>query len=344
MRLRSICSRLAVSAAALGLVAAGCGGPRLAGPAIDPQRGQVVESPDASALLRFRFDKGQNLRYGLKLQVNTDGVTQVNEVLRAAVFQRCLGEEEEVAPGQDRFFRISFLRHEVERVKKVRENGKDQPPMTAVLDVQPTISDSFGYDPESNSNYYGCTTRGKFGYRGKARFHRVVYDSLVYLLPVLPDKPVKAGDVWEHGIPVYAGPAYFAPQDGWARGNEFELKARFKLEKLWKQGEAQFAYLTWTAEGIFDTHAAEDRYPPRFHERQRIIHEVKAAGSATLDVTRGVMVAKSGQAAVTLTVMTKILRLLEATEEPDWETEVTRHVMNYDCRLQEGGPAPPVSP
>jgi hypothetical protein len=315
------------AAAALALVFPGCrpgdglpkGG---AGPLVRAR-------PDQAVLLRYQFAKDQLLRYELSFKLRSDGETVVDERLRAVIYQLCLGPLPNEG-GSGEFYKLNIVRHEIERVKKGRTaTGKEDPTVNLVRNVEPDISPNYSYDRELNRNFFPCDARGNFGWTPRAKFHRVAYDSLVYLLPVLPAGPVAAGATWGAEIPVYVGPDYYYGQEGYRGGNDFPLKFAGRVEQVWARGPERYVQLSWTVEGAFDTHQYADRFPLDFHGRRRLVQEVRGSGRATLDVERGVLTAKSGQATVIFTSWTRVTRENQAK----WEKATTRHTLSYDCRL-----------
>ena len=276
------------------------------------------------------------------LTSRSDGPARVDEKLRAVIKQLCLGPVEK-APG---CYKLSIVRREVERLKKeVDSKGRKQPPVIAVRTVIPDVTDNYGYDGKLNRYCFPCNQRGEFGLR-KPPFHRVTYDSLVYLLPVLPAGKVRKGSAWSVDIPVYAGPAYFHPLgDGYKRGNQFKLSMAGRVESLYQRGGETFARLSWKCKGTFDTHLFNERFPPAYHNTRRIIHDVEGYGRALFNVTRGVVVTKSGQATATFTRQYRTVRVREKKgTDYKWDKSVDRHVIHYECRLLgEGEPDPQTS-
>jgi hypothetical protein len=317
-------------AAAVLLLAAGCPPPSNSS---HKGSGKTAATGD-EFLLRHKFKADQLLRYDMKLKMNSDGDSRVSDTMRAVIYQHCLGP---AAPGSDsKFYRLNITRREIERLRKERDrHGRDLPPVIATRTVEPEITPNYGYDKKRNKNFFPVSTRGMFGLSEKRPFHRVVYDSLVYLSPVLPPAKVRRGSTWSVDVPVYAGPDYIYPMGSYRRGNDFKLRIDGRVDRVYYRAGEAFANISWTSSGVFDTSAYGDRFPPNFHNRQRIIHEVKASGRAVFNVTRGVVEAKNGQATVTFTsrlLMTKKGRGGRITGHK-WEETVNRHIIHYQCRL-----------
>jgi hypothetical protein len=332
---------LSRAALALGLLlAASACAPDKTGPAAGGPGGSAARPPE-TVRLRYKLSKDQRLRYDLRLTLNSDGEAWTDEKLRAIVNQLCLGQFDN--PGGDSgLFMLNILREEVERTKRVKDSGgKEQPVIRLVRNVEPDISAAYGYDRERNLNYFPCDQRGRFALTKDAKFHRVTYDSLVYLLPVLPAEEVAAGSIWVAEIPVYAGTDYVYGQGQYRGGSDFPLKITGKVEKIYTRGENVLVQFSWKAAGAFDSQGYADRFAPSFHTRQRLIHEVDAEGRATFDATRGLVLAKDGRAAVTFTSLVRVAR---ERGEPKWEKTVARHRLSYRCELISDGTAPATRP
>ena len=287
-------------------------------------------NPPGGVLLRHKLVKDQRLRYDCRLKLNSDGETWTSEDLHAVLNITCLGSLSNPG-GSGGLFKINIVREEVEREKQTKDaDSRKQPPIRLVRNVEPDISTAYGYDADQNMNFFPCDERGSFGLTATAKFHRVTYDSLVYLLPVLPAEKVAVGSVWTAEMPVYAGTDYVYGQAGYRGGSDFPLKITGRVEKVYARGGSQLARLSWRAIGSFDSQGYADRFPPGFHARQRLIHEVEATGEATFDVTRGLVLAKDGRATITFTSLVKMVR---DREEPRWEKNVTRHRLSYECKL-----------
>jgi hypothetical protein len=338
MKLTAQLSHLVAAAlpTALLLLAGGCG-PRPGNAGGPGQPESPTGDRAKTAELRYQFPKNQHLRYDLRLTLNSDGETWTDEKLHAIVHQTSLGPMEN--PGGDTgLFKLNLVREEVERTKLTKDSdGKRQPDIHLVRNVEPDISTAYGYDPERNLNYYPCDQRGNFARTKDARFHRVTYDSLVYLLPVLPAGEIELGKTWTADIPVYAGTDYVYGQGNYRGGSDFTLKVTGKLEKLYPKGGSLLAQISWKAAGTFDSQGYADRFAPAFHTRQRLIHEVDAEGRATFDVTRGLVLAKDGRATVTFS---SFVHMARDRGEAKWEKNVTRHRLSYECRLLSDSSAP----
>ncbi|HOX06891.1 MAG TPA: hypothetical protein PK280_10855 [Planctomycetota bacterium] len=333
--------RIACAALAAGLFAsAGCA-PAGPGPGPDSSAGPSGTGAGRSGavLLRYRLAKDQRLHHELRLNLNSDGDSWTDEKLRAVIHQQCLGRLANPG-GTGGLFMLNFLREESERTKRTKDvDGKEQPVIRMVGNIEPVISTAYGYDGERNLNYFPCDERGNFALTQDARFHRVTYDSLVYLLPVLPAGEVVAGATWTAELPVYAGTDYVYGQVDYRGGSEFTLRFSGKVEKIQSKGGSVLAQLSWKVSGAFDSQGHAERFPQAFHARQRLIHEVDAEGRGTFDVTRGVMLAKDGRATITFTSM---LRIARDRGEPKWEKSVTRHRLSYECKFlsEDVAPAP----
>jgi len=320
---------------ALAVLAAGCG-PGSSRPVGSPAGLRGPAKPAEAVLLRYKFAKDQVLRYDYRLTLSSDGEVWADEKLRAVIQQLCLGPLDNPG-GSGGLYMLNIVREETERTKRTKDvDGKEQPVIRLVRNVEPDLSTAYGYDRERNRNYFPCDERGSFGLTAKARFHRVTYDSLAYLLPVLPAEPVAAGSAWTAELPVYAGTDYIYGQGDFPGGSQFPLKLTGRVEKVYTREGSVLAQLTWKAEGTFDSQFYAERFSPAFHTRQRLIHEVKATGRATFDVKSGTITAKDGQATV---VFTSMFRIARDRGEPKWEKTVTRHRLSYDCKLLPEGPA-----
>lgn len=297
-------------------------------------RGPVTpNTAKEGVLLRYQFPKDQVLRYDTKFRVSSSGRSRVDERLRAVIYQHSLGPADG-GPGA-KFHKLAITRREIERLKKETDPRRGRlPPVIATRTVVPDITPNVGFDRKLNRYYFPVNTRGMFGLSAKAPFHRVTYDSLIYLLPVLPPGKVRRGSSWSVDIPVYAGPDYFYPAGGFKRGNDFKLSMSGQVRSVYSRGSDTFANISWTCSGIFDTQAYNERFPPRFHDRQRIIHEVRGEGRAVFNVTRGMLVSTNGKATVTFT--SRILMSRKREGKPPtfkWEESKDRHIIHYDCRL-----------
>ena len=289
---------------------------------------------DEEFLLRYSFSKDQLRRYFMDFRMNSSGDVRIEDHMRAVIYETCLGVED--SSESSKFYRINIVRREIQRLRKKRDKeGRELPPLIATRTTKPDITPNFGFDPKENKNFFPVDTRGIFGISKKSPFHRVIYDSLVYLLPVLPSAKVKPGSVWSIDIPVYAGPDYFYPTENFRMGNDFYLSMIGRIDRVYYRGQEAFAEMSWDANGIFDTQAVPDRFPGQFHNRQRIIHEVRATGSALFNITRGVMVNKEGQSTATFTnrfLVTERGRDNRITGNK-WEEAVNRHIIHYKCQL-----------
>ena len=319
-----------VFAAAALLVLAGCTGPV---PTITNDDG-TVRPVDEDFMLRFSNPKDKLVRYDMNFRLNSDGEGSIDERLRSVIYQQCLGP---VGEGPDpKFWKLHVYRRDIDRVKKeVDRNGRRLAPMIATRTVTPDVTPNYAYDRPTNTNYFPVTDRGIFGTTNEAPFHRIVYDSLVYLTPVLPIKKVRAGSTWAVDIPVYAGADYFYPTKEWRRGNDFRLSYTARVDRVYWRGGERFARISWKCHGAFDTLAEPDDWPQNFHERQRIIHDVEASGRVEFNVDQGVAVSKSGQSTATFTQQIRISRVDRAGQyaDPRWEKSVQRHRITWTCRL-----------
>jgi len=341
MPVRSYCVG-AICGAALLLVAAGCNG---SGPGGRTGGTNVIKAPpvDETVLLRYKFVKDRMLRYDFHFKLNSQGDGSVNEKLRAVVKQLCLGPVGE-GPGA-RFYKLNILRRGIDRVKKERDRkGRNQPPITVARTVEPDITPNYGYDAKLNKNYFPCNDRGVFGLSAKAPYHRVVYDSLTYLLPVLPAGKVRRGSTWTADIPVYAGADYFYASGGFRRGNDFKLRMTGRVVRIWRKEGQVLAQLAWTCTGGFGTQAEHEDWPESFHRVRRIMHDVQASGRAVFNVTYGLITQKSGQATITFSLHSLISRVRRGGGRPEsrWEKSVIRHVVHYKSRLMAEGEAEPL--
>ncbi len=321
-----------VSAGLLALaVALGCDGSTHRSPG---NGGKVTHNTAKDGvLLRYQFPADQVLRYDTKLRVSSSGRSRVDERLRAVIYQHSLGPAD--SGRKAKFHKLGITRREIERNKNETDPRRGKlPPVIATRTVEPDITPNVGYDRKRNRYYFPVNTRGMFGLSSKAPFHRVTYDSLIYLLPVLPPGKVRRGSTWSVDMPVYAGPDYFYPAGGFRRGNDFTLSMNGRVRSLYSRGGDTFADISWTCSGIFDTQTYNERFPPRFHNRQRIIHAVKGEGRAVFNVTRGMLVSRNGKATVTFT--SRILMSRKREGKPPtfkWEESKDRHILHYDCRL-----------
>lgn len=308
------------------VAAAGCNGPNP--DPVDPR-----QPASEGVLLRHKFAEDQVLRYDMNFRLASSGTGSVTERLRAVIYQHCLGPVGNEA--QAKFHRLAITRREVERLRKETDPRRGRlAPVIATRTLAPDITPNFGYDRKRNRYYFPVNTRGMFGLSNKAPFHRVTYDSLVYLLPVLSPGKVRRGSSWSADIPVYAGPDYFYPAGGFRRGNDFKLSMTGRVNNIYVRGGQTLVDFSWTCSGVFDTQAYNERFPPRFHNRQRIIHEVKGSGRAVFNATRGVLVSKNGKA--TITFISRILISRKRENKPPtfkWEETKDRHILHYDCRL-----------
>jgi hypothetical protein len=327
--------------AAVGLLSGCNGGSRSKGSGRKSGKGS---DSDEAVLLRYKYPKDQMLRYDTSFKMRSDGKGRVNDTVRAVVYQRVLGP---AASGvNSKFHKINIRRREVERKRTERDsNGRNLPVLTATRIATPVITPNHGYDRTLNKNFFPVNDRGMFGLSKERPFHRVAYDSLIYLLPVLPAGQVTRGSAWSADIPVYAGADYFYPAGGFRRGNDFSLSFSGRIDRLYYRAGESFAALSWTCSGTFDTQAFNNRFPARFHTRQRIIHEVRGSGRGVFNVTRGVMVSKSGQATVTFTSRILISRRDKSGKVAGhkWDESVDRHIIHYACRLmgeKESDPRP----
>jgi hypothetical protein len=312
------------------LAVAGCDG---GGSARGPDGGgrTVQPVPEDGVVVRYKFAKDQLVRYELEFRANSEGTGTVSDTVRSAVYQTCLGPTAE-SPS---FQKLNIVRREIERLKKESDaKGRDLPVVTATRAVEPDISPNYGYDKANSRSYYPFDERGILGRTAENPYHRVWYDSLVYMLPVLPPGKVLAGRTWAISIPVYVGADYFYPMGGYLRGNEFELSFSGKVDRVHQRGGETLVQLSWTCAGAFDTQASPDRFPPAFHTRQRIIHEVKGSGQGLFSVDRGLMLSKSGQVTITLTTRMLITKRKDdgSVADHNWEETVERHVTNFRCR------------
>jgi hypothetical protein len=318
-------------AVALSLGCNGTGGSSRPGPT-----GRVtdVDPSDEGVLLRYSWTKDRLLRYDTNFRLNSQGDGRVDEKMRAVIYEHCLGAADD--EPNPKFQKISLMRREIERNRTERSpEGQDLPPVNAVRTREPDVSLSPGYDSQANKYYFPINDRGMFGLRADRPFHRLVYDSIVYLLPVLPPARIRRGGTWSSEIPVYAGADYFYPAGGFRRGNEFNLRMDGRVERIYRQNDRTYAQLSWTCAGVFDSALAGDRYPAGFHNRQRIIHEVKGSGRGLFDLDAGTMVSKSGQATITFTA--RILITQRGRDDKPathkWEESVDRHVIGFEQRL-----------
>ena len=325
--------KTALLAAGLMILAAaiGCDGnrPHPRGP-----RGPVTHNTAKDGvLLRYQFPTDQVLRYDTKFRMSSSGRSRVDERLRAVIYQHSLGPADG-GPGS-KFHKLAITRREIQRNKNETDSRRGKlPPVIATRTVVPDITPNVGYDRKRNRYYFPVNTRGMFGLSNEAPYHRVIYDSLIYLLPVLPPGKVRRGSSWSVDIPVYAGADYFYPAGKFRRGNDFNLTMNGRVRSIYSRGGDTFADISWTCAGIFDTQAYNERFPPRFHNRQRIIHEVQGEGRAVFNVTRGVLVSRNGKATITFT--SRILMSRKREGKPPtfkWEESKDRHILHYDCRL-----------
>lgn len=334
-----------LTATILALAAWGCrGGAGAAGGGPEGVGSSGAPASDA-ALLRYRLAAGQHLRYELNFRWNFDGAdkARIDEKVRGVIDQRCLGElprHAEAPADRPPFYMVNFLCRQVERLRRERtEKGRDLAPVTAAREVVPQITPepNMFYDPESNRVCVAFDCRGKIGYQDATRFHRLAYDSLIYLLPVLPAGRVRRGDRWSVEVPVYAGAQYVR--------NEFPLKAEFRLSRLRVRDGRQLAEMSWELQGVFDTQRCAGRFQPAFHNRSRIVHEIKGSGEAVFDVGQGVLISKKGRAELTRTTYSLITRVRREGQpaEPSWEKSSIRDLVDFQCRLlgeDEPDPAP----
>ncbi len=303
-----------------------------------------ISNSDEAVVLRYKYPKDQMLRYDTSFKLRSDGKSRINDTVRAVIYQHVLGP---AASGESpRFYKINISRREIERNRTERDrDGRNLPPVTATRTSMPAITPNYGYDRKLNKNFFPVNDRGMFGLEKERPFHRVAYDSLIYLLPVLPAAKVERGSVWSADIPVYAGADYFYAAGGFRRGNDFNLAFSGRIEGVYYRAGEAFATLSWTCSGTFDTQAFNNRFPAKFHSRQRIIHEVSGSGRGTFNITRGVMTSKSGQATVTFTSRVLISRRDKTGKVAGhkWEESVDRHIVHYACRLmgeKESDPRP----
>jgi hypothetical protein len=321
----------ALAAAALA-AAAGCDG-TVKTPAGDGGGVRTAaELPEDGVLVRYKFEKDRLQRYELEFRAVSEGDGEIHDTVRSAIYQLCLGPAED-SPA---FQKLNIVRREVERLKKETDRqGRKLPAVTAARTVEPDLSGNHGYDRERNKGYYPFDDRGVLGRNAENPWHRVWYDSLVYLLPVLPPGKVRPGAVWSTEIPVYAGAEYFYAMGGYRRGNDFNLSVTGKVERIYRQGGELVAQLSWNCAGTFDTDGFRERFPPAFHQRLRHIHDVRGSGQGVFSLDRGVMLSKSGQATITMTTRVLVTRPGDEGKPGDqkWEESVERHVTNFRCRL-----------
>jgi hypothetical protein len=314
------------------LVTAGCNGGNRGGGGSP----EVPAKADESALLRFKYEKGQLLRYDTRFRMRSSGTNRIDDRVHSVIYVHCLGP---AGPGEDpEFFKVNITRKEVERKRTARDSsGREMPPIIATRTSVPVITPNYGYDRRRNKNYFPINTRGMFGLSKKVPFHRVTYDSLVYLLPVLPPTEVRGGSTWTVEIPVYAGPDYIYPAGGYRRGNEFKLRFSGRIVRLYYRAGERCAVMSWTADGTFDTQAFSERFPPAFHNRQRLIHEVKASGEAVFNATRGALVSRNGQATVTFTSRVLLSKRDRSGKVAghEWEEDANRTMIHYQSQLME---------
>ncbi len=336
--------RILTASMAVAVLAAllGCnGGSRGYGGSGDVGKGKAT---DEAALLRLKFPKDQLLRYDTKFKMNSDGKSKIKDTVRSVIYLHSLGPTD--ASPDPKFSKVNITRREVERKRTERNrDGRDLPPVVATRTSMPVITPNYNYDRSLNKNYFPVNARGMFGLSKQRPFHRVVYDSLVYLLPVMPPVKVSRGSTWTVEIPVYAGADYFYPAGGFRRGNDFKLGFSGQVEKVYYRAGEKYVAMRWSVNGTFDTQAYNDRFPARFHDRQRIIHEVRGSGRAIMNVTRGVLVSKNGQCTITFTS-----RILISRRDKDgrvkghkWDEAIDRHIIHYECRLmseKESDPQP----
>jgi hypothetical protein len=308
-----------------------------------------IKAPDNQEqfLLRYSFSKDQLRRYFMDFRMNSTGAGRIEDHMQAVIYQTCLGGSGE-GPSS-KFYRLNIVRREIQRTRKERDKtGRNLPPLIATRTDEPDITPNYGYDNKYNKNFFPVDSRGIFGISKERPFHRVVYDSLVYLLPVLPPAKVRTGSVWSIDIPVYAGPDYFYPTEQYRRGNDFKLSMNGRIDRIYYRGEEAFAEISWEASGTFDTQAFPDRFPNSFHNHQRIIHEVRSTGNALFNVTKGVLVRQNGQSTITLTsryLITERDRNNRITGH-DWDEAINRHILHYKCQLlgdDEPDPRPNLS-
>jgi hypothetical protein len=293
-------------------------------------------------LLRFKYEPDRVLRYDVDFRARTDGLGEMDDAVRAVVYYHCLGTvDTEKGAG---FHKVNITRRELTRNKKeVDAKGRRVPPVTAVRTSEPDITENYAYDAKRNKNYFPIDERGVFGLSAKRPFHRVWYDSVIYLLPVLPPGKVRAGSTWTQDLPVYTSAGYIPPAGEYRRGNDFKLTFRGRVDRVYERSDQAIAQISWSCSGTFDTQAYYERFPPNFHNRQRLIHEVAGKGQAVFNVTHGVIASQSGQLTVSI-----IHRMLVSKRNRDgqvvedrWEEDINRHMLHYKCRLlPEGEPDP----
>jgi len=322
-----------LAVAGLALVAGCNGGSRTGG---NNGGGGEGTSTDEAVLLRLKFPKDQLLRYDTRFKMNSEGKSRIRDTVHSVIYMLSLGPAD--SSPDPKFSKVNIMRREVERKRTERNrDGRDLPPVIATRTSMPVITPNYNYDRARNKNFFPINGRGMFGLSRQRPFHRVVYDSLVYMLPVMPPAAVKRGSSWTVEIPVYAGADYFYPAGGFRRGNDFNLGFSGEVERIYYRAGAKFVAMRWTTSGVFDTQAFNDRFPARFHDRQRIIHEVKGSGRAIFNADRGVVVSKSGQYTVTFTSRILISRRDKEgrVKGHKWEESVDRHIIHYECRLMD---------
>ncbi len=312
-----------------------------------------AEADVGGQLLRYKMPEGQLLRYSMNFRFSKQGAGRIDDRLVAEIRKTVLsaGSSEEGVG----YNRVNIVRKEIQRNKReVDRRGRKLPPVTAIRTVEPFISPNYGYDAAHNKNYFPVTNRGIFGIldfkpgrsgdiKGQKApvepYHRTYYDAAVYLLPILPPKKIKAGSRWVVEMPVYAGELFFRAEKEYRQGNDFPLVFRGGIEKVYQVDGHTMVRLSWTATGSFDTQAYLENYSPRFHERQRMIQELKCSGRALFDATAGLMISKNGKIETTLTTRVKISKHDRQghVKSRDWVESVERHLAHFDCRLLADG-------